>query len=41
MNLAEFYAEIMPKNIDIEKIKTSIQNRVISNPTKSYYGSTP
>lgn len=37
MDLSEFYAEIVPKNLDIEAIKSSIQNRIVTNPTRSYF----
>lgn len=37
MDLSEFYAEIVPKDIDIGAVKTAIQNRIVTNPSKSYF----
>lgn len=41
MNLAEFYAEIQAKTLDTTAIQNAIKNRVITDPTKSYYGDRP
>lgn len=40
MDLSQFAAEIVPKDIDIEKVRASIQNRIVTNPAKSYFNET-
>ena len=41
MDLSEFYSEIQPKNLDTAAIQNAIKNRVVADPTKSYYGVRP
>jgi conjugal transfer mating pair stabilization protein TraN len=41
MDLSEFYSEIQPKTLDTAAIQAAIKNRVVADPTKSYYGGQP
>jgi conjugal transfer mating pair stabilization protein TraN len=41
MDLTEFYAEIQATSLDTSAISTAIQNRIVSDPTPSYYPANP
>jgi conjugal transfer mating pair stabilization protein TraN len=37
MDLTEFYAEITPNQVDMAAIRGAIENRIVTDPTRSYY----
>ena len=41
MDLTEFYAEIQTKPLDTAAIQSAIQNRLVSDPSASYFPANP